>query len=253
MEPFQPKVDGVRALLKMNTEHTGISITSRTGKEHQHFTHIKNSSYPFFKANPNIILDGELYIHSLEDEGKKRAEIDKTRRWNIIVSICSSSRKIAHQNEGLIKFYVFDLFDPENRLTQKQRFEILEELYINDELEMVMMPTKLVHSEKEINDALEKWTSEGYEGVIIRDLNAKYLQGPARSRFMLKHKYQDTDEFIIIGAKEGNGTKKGCVVWICKTEEGKEFRCSPKETDAVRKKLMKNYFHYQINSKNGIN
>ena len=56
---IQPKLDGVRCLF------TKDGAYSRTGKQFKNLAHIELELIPFFKDNPNIILDGELYNLSL--------------------------------------------------------------------------------------------------------------------------------------------------------------------------------------------
>ena len=57
---IQPKLDGVRCVL---TKDGGFS---RTGKKFMNIAHIELSLMSFFKQNPDIILDGELYNHKLK-------------------------------------------------------------------------------------------------------------------------------------------------------------------------------------------
>ena len=35
-------------------------------------------------------------------------------------------------------------------------------------------------------------------------------------------------EYLIVGFKEGDGRDKGTVIWICKTEDNREFSVRPK-------------------------
>jgi ATP-dependent DNA ligase len=240
---IQPKADGVRALIRQ--ENGNILITSRTGKEFKHFSHIREQFKVLFSKNPNIIFDGELYIHSLKNE--KGTEIDKTERWILISSICSIARLKPHPREEKISYYIFDLFDATGKLTQVQRFSKLTNIMNNLTFKNVfVLPTEVIFDEKEIPDYHEQWVIEGYEGAIIRDRNAPYFSGKTRSRseFLLKYKLQDSDEFEIVDSKEGDGTEKGCIVWICQTEDGKTFSCRPEGTHAERKKLWKNREDY---------
>ena len=74
---MQPKLDGVRCLIQAdridylaNLEDIAepvykITAYSRTGKEWKNIDHILQSLEPFFEANPDVILDGELYNLSL--------------------------------------------------------------------------------------------------------------------------------------------------------------------------------------------
>ena len=72
---MQPKLDGVRCLIqaekrgdKSQLGHLKVTAYSRTGKEWLNIDHILESLTPFFDANPNVILDGELYNHALRDD-----------------------------------------------------------------------------------------------------------------------------------------------------------------------------------------
>jgi DNA ligase-1 len=62
---IQPKLDGVRCLF------TKDGAFSRTGKQFKNLAHIELELIPFFKENPDVILDGELYNHNLKMISKK--------------------------------------------------------------------------------------------------------------------------------------------------------------------------------------
>ena len=53
---IQPKVDGVRCLARM--ESGKVLLTSRTGKNFPHFSHIKKDLLPLLNKNSGVILDG---------------------------------------------------------------------------------------------------------------------------------------------------------------------------------------------------
>ncbi len=61
---MQPKLDGVRCLIQLNDKGE-VYAYSRTGKLWLNIEHILQDLKPFFKENPTIILDGELYNHDL--------------------------------------------------------------------------------------------------------------------------------------------------------------------------------------------
>ena len=62
---MQPKLDGVRCLIqyerRTQPREDVVVAYSRTGKQWLNIDHILQSLVPFFQANPNVILDGELY------------------------------------------------------------------------------------------------------------------------------------------------------------------------------------------------
>ena len=47
-----------------------------------------------------------------------------------------------------------------------------------------------------------------------------------------------SEEFEIIGGKEGTGTDEGCVIYRCITKEGKEFDARPRGTVEDRKQML---------------
>ena len=65
-----------------------------------------------------------------------------------------------------------------------------------------------------------------------------------RSIDLQKYKEFQDAEYEIVQFKEGEGTEKGCVIWVCKTEEGKVFNCRPRGTHEDRIELFKNGSQY---------
>ena len=59
---IQPKLDGVRCLF---TKHGAYS---RNDKKFMNLAHIELALIPFFKDNPDVVLDGELYNHKLKND-----------------------------------------------------------------------------------------------------------------------------------------------------------------------------------------
>ena len=45
-------------------------------------------------------------------------------------------------------------------------------------------------------------------------------------------------ECRIVGFKEGEGAEVGCVIWICETEDKKQFACRPRGTREERQELF---------------
>ena len=66
---MQPKLDGVRCVIQY--DNSEVKAYSRTGKEWKNIDHILFNLKPWFQLNPDIILDGELYNHSLKDNFEK--------------------------------------------------------------------------------------------------------------------------------------------------------------------------------------
>ncbi len=170
----QPKIDGIRAL------STTDGLYSRQG--------IKIISMPHISALVTAIpgLDGELYSDELSFE-----------------EICSVvNRRIHFSND--FKKIKYNIFDFCNECNFKERYalakkcvDILNSEYVN------IVPTFIVNSQAEINSYLDKFTNEGYEGVMIRSLTKPYEE--KRTTQLLKLKKSIQVSAVIEDMEEGKG------------------------------------------------
>jgi len=93
---IQPKLDGVRCLF------TKDGAYSRTGKQFKNLAHIELALIPFFKKQPDVVLDGELYNHKLKRDFEK------------IISLVRKQKPTAEDRlnaQHLVQFHVYDYFD----------------------------------------------------------------------------------------------------------------------------------------------
>jgi len=135
-------------------------------------------------------------------------------------------------NPDALEFYIFDYFDLKRpELTFEQR------------MDCVSVETILVHDKNEVKKYHDRFTSEGYEGVMIRDRESTYEVGQ-RSNYLLKYKTFQTEEYEIIGAKTGHGRDANAVVWVCKNAEGHNFNVRPEGTISQREDHYANYKQY---------
>ena len=201
-EPFyvQPKLDGVRLLV---SKDGGIS---RTGKI------IPGTEVLGKGLEAGQYVDGEAFDPNLTFE-----ELTSTFKTNPLK----------------LKFHVFDFFDlnaeafARDKMTFEQRWEYVNDSIYNPYYEYVK--TTLVKSKKDLPLMHKKHVAEGHEGTMIRDRFSVYEVGQ-RSNYLLKHKDFQTEEYEIIGATTGHGRDANCVVWTCKTGEGKVFSARPEGT-----------------------
>jgi len=128
-----------------------------------------------------IELDGELY--------------HKGYTFEQIHSIVGRTVNLSADHEA-IQLWLFDLVN--EALPQWERLKILgrvKSLASPDEVQFV--PTKLVESFEEILRAYDEFIEAGYEGIIVRHVDATYVR--RRSLFMLKFKPKKEDTYRIIG------------------------------------------------------
>ena len=119
----------------------------------------------------------------------------------------------------------------------KDRLEILEEIkeelglefnperiWKEGELQMQMVPQVKVSGWLNIKNLHDKYVSEGWEGVVIRDPSKNYKFG-GRGNEMIKVKMYQDSEFLVTGISEGLRDEDLC--FTCVTEDGKEFKAKP--------------------------
>ena len=175
----QPKLDGERCRAK-----DGSQLLSSEGNSFNHCVPHLLQKYQEICVRVGFSpeLDGELYNHGLTFEE--------------IHSRVSTSRLTAHEDASTIKYHVFDLID--QYLSQTQRLQFLTLLKMENPL--VLVPTYKANNLDHIKMYLEKFYSNGYEGIIIREQHNKYIR--RRSNMILKFKPKKTDEYQIVGVQE---------------------------------------------------
>ena len=211
----QPKLDGVRAV-------GSNGLFSRARKPFSHLTHIVN------ELPSGIILDGELYTNKLTFQEivglVKRESLDKE----------------ALQKQQQIKYYVYDII---NDKPYAERHRDLLVLFNKHSFENIMLvQTESCSSDAHMKEMHNKYVADGYEGIMLRNPNGHYKN--SRSVDLLKYKEFMDDEYTVVGFREGDGLEKGCVIWICQTEEGKTFCCRPRGTHEDRTIFFQNGEHY---------
>ena len=87
-----------------------------------------------------------------------------------------------------------------------------------------------------------EYVAAGYEGIMLRTRDGLYKH--SRSVDLLKYKEFLDGEYEVVGAEQGQGLEEGCVIWICRTAEGKTFHCRPRGTRESRSELFQKNEEY---------
>ena len=217
---MQPKLDGVRCLIQYEkVKPTGIppdiyshqvKAYSRTGKQWLNIDHILESLTPFFQANPNVILDGELYNHALKDDFEKI--ISCVRKTKPTAIDRAESRK-------LVQFHCYDIVDETMPFVDRIH-------WLRKNIARFPYGVRIVHTESVLDgrDAElfhEACLTSGYEGSILR-INDVYKCG--RSWSLRKFKDFHDAEATIIDWVEGKGKRKGTIgKFMAVDADGNEF------------------------------
>lgn len=193
----QPKLDGFRCTVQI--VNGDVKYFTRTNKPIETLGHLTPSILSS-GLQEGEILDGEAYLH------------------NVPFEKLSSYIKKNHLGDPLVEFHIFDLVTKDD-LPFKNRWENLSQLKFGDFVKIV--DTWVV---EDLEQDLSDWLTKGYEGIMLRNPNSKYIN--RRSRDLLKVKNFHDDEFIILEVNTGRGKFEGVPIFKCQTLDGLDsFDC----------------------------
>ena len=219
---LQSKMDGLRCLAKRTKD--GVELISRQGKIFNSLPHIEEQ---LMWLKEGQILDGELYIHGEEFQ-------------DIISAI---KRDKPSEKSKDIEYHVYDVI---NDKEYHERLGFLTEhllyadsvgvnkIYGIEITHIKVVNTYLIQNEKDVWKYHKDITAEGFEGVMLRNVNGPYKINGRSSDLQKVKKFIDM-EFEIVGAEENRGKQKGQCTLNCVTKSGKEFGVKPKGSDEQRK------------------
>ncbi len=239
----EPKCDGNRGIIYQKNGE--IVIESRNGTNIHYFDHIREEVADLLKELPNTFyLDGELFTHDLT--------------FNIINGLCNKKPSKAKltpkkaekykQDEiymKKIKYYVFDCFDTKNLdMVLMERKNLLKKLFKNKKYQhLVLIDFEMLKNVQEVKEKHDEYVkSGGYEGIILRNIDAPY-ELKKRSKHLQKYKEFQDEEFTIVDHEED---VDGGVVWVCETNitPKSRFNVRPRGDMEYRQEMFNNAEKY---------
>lgn len=210
----QRKLNGVRCFAEKISE-TEIDFSSRKGKSFNGtLGHLTPHLLPVMTIHE--IFDGEIYVHGFT--------------FQQIIRLVKKYRP--GQTEKL-EYWIYDIADPDTPQHERSG-KLLNRL--NQPLYCV--PNVVADSSVAVHKYHDIFVKEGFEGIIIRNQLGHYKFNH-RSQDLQKYKEFFDKEVTIIGGKEGEGVETGCVVFLCRDENGNEFSSRPRGSRELRKKWFK--------------
>ncbi len=196
----QPKFDGVRCISFL--EDGVVTLMSRSGKPYS-VPHIEEALKPLLQEGD--VFDGELY------------------RLGVSCQTCSSWVKRIQPDTLNLNYHVYDMPSVAgvDSLVWTERYAAYTNRLLNSRLDH-SGPVKAVeayrqNSLEDIQVFQRYCVEQGYEGAMLRALDGKYEWG-YRSKNLLKVKTFCDSEFLITGAREGEGKMSGAVVFRCRND-----------------------------------
>jgi len=218
----QPKLDGLRCIAYL---HEGeIVLESRQKKRYYNLKHITKKLQDFLKKNPTIYLDGELFSSNLKFEE--------------ISGLCRLKQTVTNPEKiTKVEFWIYDCFHLKVQQEFEIRYSFLKQQKFNHPIKLVKNKIIKTPCKKEFMKVHDEYVLNGYEGLMVRNKRAFY-EIDKRSNNLQKLKQFCEEEFVITGYKEGEGTFKNTLIWICKTKQGKQFMATPRGSLEYRKQLF---------------
>ncbi|RNF18011.1 DNA ligase [Trypanosoma conorhini] len=272
-----PKLDGVRCVVAWNARERRPCFFSRSGTLFECCDdRIEPTLRPLFERDPNLVLDGELYNHDVDDFEQLVSAI-RTTRDRRTPAIASLQEKL--------QYHAFDLMYasalPDMSVVPfSERYKHLSSL-INGlgapkgkaRGQAVVLVPAIQITKPKIARVLRLSIEDGYEGIIVRrdgGVGARgkgsrsdsrpagvprkgtssgalvgYAHG-ARSPHLLKYKVMQDAEYVIVSGVEGRGKWKGCLgAFVCSTKRGHHFTVAPATTEDTKKDMWRSLAQYK--------
>ena len=208
---IQPKLDGTRCLIQY--EDGEVTAYTRTGKVWKNVYHITETLKSFFKENPNVVLDGELYNHDLKDDFEK------------IISLVRKTKPTLDdklESGRMVQFHCYDIVDHDKTFSERNRWL---KLNLSESFCVKHVETLWVVSESKAKYFHQSNLGEGYEGSILRTDDVYQSK---RTHSLRKFKDFSDAEATIVGYVEGIGKRTGTLgKFLMKDDDGIEFGCPP--------------------------
>jgi DNA ligase-1 len=220
---LEVKLDGVRVLAVFNGN--SVTLYSRNGKPFENFPQIQEfleEHRNLFQMNTRtggrFVLDGEIVGESFQ----------KLMR--------QAHRKSDARTDGMV-YHVFDFLPLEDfergywNAQQHKRLECLQgaQARLAETDPVQIMPGMTVDLDTDsghqtLRDFAQASVEQGYEGIMIKDLDAPYEC--KRSSFWMKWKPTITVDLNIVGTEEGTGRNQGRLgALICEgVDNGRDIR-----------------------------
>jgi len=221
----QPKLNGVRSLNNKVSE-TLVNITSRKFKSYNEtMMHIQQAVLPMLVMNE--MFDGELYRYG----------------WTF-QQILRRVKKL-RPDSNQVQLWVYDIIPHDLKMKASDRNQLYNIRIPDDHPNIIKVPTRIAHNMEELEAHHRENIGLGFEGTIVRNMDAVY-RFDYRSPFLLKKKDFIDEEFMIVGAEAevvaeedpetGAILEQNAVVFIFEVNDGtrRTFNARPRGTVADR-------------------
>ena len=210
----EPKIDGVRVIVEVCRESMAVSFKTRNGNPLPSIQHLE----AWFSG---VAIDHGVFTFDCE-------AVSGQDFYDSVGDIRSS--------EPAKDAYLWLLDLPDDVGTYRERRQLMSKFaYPRD------CSVNLVDSFSGItpNDAFRRFVSQGFEGAMVKDVDAPYQQGK-RSNAWLKVKAVDAEDCPVVSVHEGEGRLAGTMGHVVVENNGRLIRVGGGFTDEQRRTIWEN-------------
>ena len=199
---LQPKLDGVRVITVVDLESNTVTMYSRNGKVLENFSHITTGLEKYAESFlRSMVIDGEIVSKSFQDLMKqvhRKSDADASdARLMVFDMIPLFEFKQGTSTMGQRRRHSF----------VEQHKPVFDQVGSIDIIPQIEVDLDTFMGEIEYKDYNKKAINEGFEGIMIKDPDAKYEC--KRSVSWLKQKPFIEVSLTVIAVEEGTGKNAG--------------------------------------------
>lgn len=229
---LEPKLDGVRVLLIVTYSDFGDITTtcySRNGKVFMNFTHIEDQVGNNFTKlvrtikdkygsdfTTGFVLDGEVIGNTFQElmrQARRKENVQATDSvFNVFDIIGLDDFRRGFWNAQLHKRIM---------ILEGMR-HVIDDMPNVELLPHIMVDLDTAAGKDQFNRYCKDMVAQGFEGVMIKDVNAPYEC--KRNTFWMKYKPVITVDLTVVGLEEGTGRNSGRLgALVCEGEDDGKF------------------------------
>jgi DNA ligase-1 len=191
------KLDGIRVQVHRDGEQIRVftrSLDDITGRLPEVVNAVRALPYE------RLVLDGEVL--ALRDDG--RPEV-----FQAVASRTMSSLDVPAAEQRLpLRPFFFDVLQADGRdfldVPLRERAAAMEALRPPE----LVVPRVVAESAEAVDAAFTGWVTEGFEGVVVKNLDAPYAAG-RRDSAWVKLKPRHTFDLVVVAVEWGHGRRQG--------------------------------------------
>jgi DNA ligase-1 len=208
----EPKIDGVRVIVEVCRETLAVAFKTRNGNPLNSLAHL-----------------GEWFADTAGKHGVFTFDCEAISGQDFYDSVGA-----VRSNDPAEGAFLWLLDLPDDVGTYRDRRSLMAKFTYD---KRVMLVESFVGISP--NDAFRRFVSQGFEGAMVKDLDAPYSQGK-RSNAWLKVKAVDAEDCPVVSVHEGEGRLAGTMGHVVVENNGRLVRVGGGFTDEQRATIWAN-------------